>query len=629
MSAKKRLIQLLGLFFALLIVAMASFAQEDEGVNKTINQFEGYIETNNLDKYVVKDLVAGDTLYLNLSTTSGNLDPTLAIAEPDINVRRLLGEIGDRITELSTEGIDPLESLQIVARELLIAGNDDGGEGYNSALEYVIPEDGDYAIIAGSSYTNPSFGGYILTIGVNAPEALTGGRLQAIGEREIEFSSSITTTQRLIHDSTARFPVGGDDITRRLKPVRAGDTLYVYARSDDENMQPIVFLRDYGGKVIALDNYTEGAREQIARLEYTFPEDGENYQLQIQRCCDTSSPELRLLVGINVPEVMRGSVIGDVPDAFIEPVAVSLNVTVDQISNVDQKAENFAVVATLNLRWQDPTLAFPRDACECDEVTYAASQISQLVNQAAFWPDYAFFNQQGRRDIQTSGAVVNSEGEVGYFERFTVTLQAPDFDFRAFPFDNQKFYIRVASILADDLVVFEDAGTSGFGNQLGEEEWVIVETESTVDTLQNIYSARSMFNLRFNMIRHLNYYVFRIFLPITIILIVSWITFFLKDYGKRVDVSSANLLLFVAFNFTISGELPRLGYLTFLDMLLIVGFILTAFTLTLNVIFKRIEQSGRDKLVNRIDSIVIWGYPTSYMVATVVLYILYVAQPLG
>lgn len=631
-NSSLKLISLLSVFLVLVIVAFASLAQEnDDASGKIIKQFGGDIALNSLDKYIVRGLSAGDTLYLNVTATSGNLDPAVAVIEPDVNVRMLLDDINNRIVELSNEGIDPLESLRMTTGEIFFAVDDDSGEGYSAALEYEISEDGDYAIVAGSAYTNPTFGGYTITIGINAPEALEGGNIAAVGDSVIEFETSSSEAQRRIHDSMVSFPIGGESIARTLKPVRAGDTLYVYVRSEVDSVFPIVFLRDYGGKVVALANYTDANRGEIARFEYTFPEDATNYEIQIQPCCgeESAGAELKLLLGLNVPEVMQGAVIGDAPDVFVEPVPVSISVTVDQISNVDQKAENFAVVATLNLRWQDPQLAFPRDECKCDSINYAATQISQLINQASFWPDYAFFNQQGRRDTQTSGATVTSEGEVIYFERFTVTLQAPDFDFRAFPFDNQKFYVRVASILADDIVVFEDAGTSSFGDQLGEEEWVIVETETTVETLENINSTRSMFNLRFNAVRHLNFYIFRIFLPITIILIVSWITFFLRDYGKRVDVSSANLLLFVAFNFTISGELPRLGYLTFLDMVLVVGFILTAFTLTLNVVFKRIEVSGRDKLVKKIDGLVIWLYPTSYVVSTVVLYILYVAQPLS
>ena len=64
----------------------------------------------------------------------------------------------------------------------------------------------------------------------------------------------------------------------------------------------------------------------------------------------------------------------------------------------------------------------------------------------------------------------------------------------------------------------------------------------------------------------------RIFIPLLIIMTIGWCSFFLIDLSKRVDVSAGNLLLFIAFNFTIANDLPRLGYLTFLDKILIGAF---------------------------------------------------------
>jgi hypothetical protein len=103
--------------------------------------------------------------------------------------------------------------------------------------------------------------------------------------------------------------------------------------------------------------------------------------------------------------------------------------------------------------------------------------------------------------------------------------------------------------------------------------------------------------------------------PLGIIILVSWIIFFLKDYGKRVEAASANLLLFIAFNFTISNDLPRLGYLTFLDSMLVSTFIVTGVVLVFNVYLKRLEVEGKKNVAHTIDKYTLWIYPVAYIVA--------------
>lgn len=158
------------------------------------------------------------------------------------------------------------------------------------------------------------------------------------------------------------------------------------------------------------------------------------------------------------------------------------------------------------------------------------------------------------------------------------------------------------------------------GKQLGEEEWYIVQHSAKVSSTAladgSIYSRYS-FQLLAQ--RHLSYYIFRILIPLILIIAVSWVAFFLQDYSKRVDISGANLLVFIAFNFTIGSDLPRLGYLTFLDTMLIVAFAVTALTVVVNVALKRLEATGKTALAQKIDSYLLWGYPLFYVVGMVVL----------
>ena len=118
-------------------------------------------------------------------------------------------------------------------------------------------------------------------------------------------------------------------------------------------------------------------------------------------------------------------------------------------------------------------------------------------------------------------------------------------------------------------------------------------------------------------------FVFRIFIPLLLIIIVAWITFFLKNYDKRIDVTTGNLLLFIAYNFSISDDLPRLGYLTFLDTILIAIFIVSTMIVVYNVYLRRLENNGKGDMAKKIDDYMIWVYPIAYALSFALVYYWY------
>ena len=268
------------------------------------------------------------------------------------------------------------------------------------------------------------------------------------------------------------------------------------------------------------------------------------------------------------------------------------------------------------MEWFDPVLAFNPESCNCDFKTYTHDNFDQFIADSADrWPAFSFHNQQGNRWTQNQVVVVNSDGKASYRERFTTNFQV-DFDFRRYPFDNQTFTIRVDSLWPEEIFQFSNQNNlSSISSEHGEDEFILENLQTDVSSQSNPDGRYSRYSLSFEGPRHLTYYIFQVFLPILLIIAVSYITFFLRDYKTRIEVASGNLLLFIAFSFSLSENYPRLGYTTFFDMLMALIFVINALVVLYNVWLRRMEMNGQAERADRIDSFLDWIYPISYLLA--------------
>ena len=307
------------------------------------------------------------------------------------------------------------------------------------------------------------------------------------------------------------------------------------------------------------------------------------------------------------------------------PLEVGVALKVNQITSINQKAENFGVVAALLMEWNEPQLAAKAGEQVAPQRIYQGNDFARMMTERhLIWPAHSFYNLQGRVDYQNRGVAVDPDGNVKYIARFTATFQAPDFDFRQFPLDEQYFHLTLDAFPPERLLKFKVVEEfSGLGDALGEEEWILDRVQTEIITHNNFGVTASRFKLSFYGKRHLNYYVVRILVPVMIIILVSWFTFFLKDYTKRIDLASGNLLLFIAFNFTIANDLPRLGYLTLMDTFMLATFAITGLVVLANVWLKRLQNHGRDEFISQLDDIGVWLYPLVYVGGGVLMYLLF------
>jgi hypothetical protein len=572
-----------------------------------VQVLQGRISASGLQIYRVTGLKKGQRLYARAEASSGYLDPLIALIKPNVKLDELAKEPLDRLVETLSREHDPIE----VTRQIF----DDTAGHYYATLSVEVPADGEYRLAIGSSLARPSAGTYRLTVGIDAPEVLTDhpqdiGSQFVFAEKDVGAleRGTVSVTGELTSDQPVRF--------YNLADIAAGQTFYAYAEALDGDLKPMLTLYDRSDKPVAYGNFT--ATHSRGSLKYELPRKASNYRLMISsegRDGKSTAGNFRLIMGLNAPEIFEGEAESTGRELIRQPIPVRIGIKLQQITSVDQKAENFGVVATLVLHWRDPGLAFDPETVQDRHQLFEGDAFSaEMSRRGQAWPQYTLVNQQGNRWAQNRLVVIRPDGEAAYLERFSTTLQAPDFDFRDFPFDIQKFFIRIDLLAPEWLFSLEEIeGYSQVGEKLGEEEWVVTDFATSFSQGAILQRPVARFNFVFSAKRHVAYYFFRILLPLAVIIAVSWILFFLKDYAKRVDAAGANLLLFIAFNFAISSDLPRLGYLTFLDTLLISAFLVTAVVLILSVYLRRQDMKGRKTFVAKVDRYVILFYPLAYI----------------
>ena len=304
------------------------------------------------------------------------------------------------------------------------------------------------------------------------------------------------------------------------------------------------------------------------------------------------------------------------------PVIVDIGLYVYGVSELDAGSNTFFMEGYIDLVWCDSRVKF--------EPAWPGQQHLYLEGDAAkeleeiWWPAFTFVNEVHKRDIENQEVIVSADGTVEYREKFGVKLQS-NFVMDNFPFDTQVLIAEIESFAWNSSIMkfHIEQDLIGFS-----EEFVIPEHELTgidehLETKQELRDRYPFSELVTELYveRVPTYYVTKVIVPLTLIVMISWAVFWMDcdDLASRMGISFTGVLTSVAYQFVVSESLPRHIYNTWLDNFVLLSFVMMMLTVFVNIIVNVLERKGEHYEARLADKICRVLFPLTFVLSTFVL----------
>ena len=225
------------------------------------------------------------------------------------------------------------------------------------------------------------------------------------------------------------------------------------------------------------------------------------------------------------------------------------------------------------------------------------------------------FLNSGRKFIgHPKVAGIGPDGQVKYVQRYSGTF-ATYHNLSDFPFDKQIFSISMVPLKwwEEDVVLIVDEKLTSRQERLDISDWTIKGVEATIDRRYNPglerFNSRYDFDISAERIKA--YYLWKIILPLCLIVAMSWCVFWINpaQYGPQIGLSATSMLTLIAFIFATTNMVPRLGYLTLLDRFIVFSTILVFLALVESLTTVYLVSKEKKELALRIDNMSRFVFP--------------------
>lgn len=297
--------------------------------------------------------------------------------------------------------------------------------------------------------------------------------------------------------------------------------------------------------------------------------------------------------------------IGERPNPSGEATLVTLGIFIFDIDDIDDVNQRFDVDMFTIVAWHDPRLALPENE--------RVGQHRSVPLDEIWTPQGIIVNDRGLSRQLPRIANIDDMGNVVYRQRLSGEL-AVALELKDFPFDKQRLPIDFMSYQhSPDEVRFSvntdiqsDAGSfSAAGWRMR-----IIEPEYGEFTIPAVGVVRPRVTYYIEAQRNAQYYLLTMFLPMSLIVFMSWTVFWLQPdiVPARIGISTASIFSLLALGFSMRLSLPAVSYMTRADIFVIGCTLLVFVALGVAVIGSRWASADRMEQALRLNAIARWVY---------------------
>jgi len=292
------------------------------------------------------------------------------------------------------------------------------------------------------------------------------------------------------------------------------------------------------------------------------------------------------------------------PNSSGPATEITVGMVIVDLLEINDVNQTITLDMAVRMRWMDPRLA-DWEGCKLsvNDIWFPEMVMKNSGRVYSRWPEVVS---------------IEKGGQATYLQRISGSFTSYH-KLAEFPFDNQTISLRFFPLewSAEKLVFREDPVFFGASSLLNISDWQITSVRSTlsIEEQQAFLQDRSVYELHVSAERYVGYYIWKIMLPIALIVVMSWCVFWIDpaQFGTQIGLSATSVLTMVAFIFATTNMLPRLGYFTMLDSYVLGATIFVFVALLESLVTGYLTTRGRKVLANRIDQFSRFFFPSVFV----------------